>query len=224
MRWLFLLLLVLNLFYWGRGGAASQGLNEVLAQDPPREVTQGIQLVAESKVGAREPVGRPKKDECLFLAGVQSEEQGRQVMQRLLSLDIRSKVELIERVVAMEYWLYLPPLSSRQASLIQLKELQVKKIDSYVITQGDLVNGISLGVFSRSESAEAAIQRFRKAGYEPAMRELPRTRRDYGVEIAPESTWLFDEGLMEVLTRSFPRLQYQRKACGGGLAGTVRFE
>ncbi|GAB3368460.1 hypothetical protein GCM10027514_00010 [Azotobacter armeniacus] len=104
-----------------------------------------------------------------FRGGVRSAEKGRQVAQRLLGLDIHSRVELIKRVMAIECWLYLSPLLSCQASSCQLKELQAKKIDSYAIAQGDLVNGISLG--ARSESAEAAMRRSRGVGCEPAMCE-----------------------------------------------------
>lgn len=215
MRWLFLLLLVLNFFYWvwsERFG--TRGAHENPAS-PSLDVSSGIQLVSESRVATRAKTGEPRKEACLFLGGFQSEERGRQVVQRLLSLDVASSVEQVERIVATDYWVYLPPLASRQASLHQLRELQAKKIDSYVITQGDLVNGISLGVFSRAESAKAAMQRFRDAGYEPMVRELSRVRHDYWVKVAPEGARLFDERLMGILARSFPGLQHQQKECEG---------
>lgn len=224
MRWLFLLLLVLNLFYLSRWELSdSRPSTEDAGPVFSRESGQALQLVAESAVGGRKPAIRQKKEECLSLGSLQSEERGHQLVQRLLSLDIRSAVEEVERVVSTDYWLYLPPLASRQESLHQWKDLQAKKIDSYIIGQGDLANGISLGVFSRAESAEAAMRHFKAAGYEPAMRELPKTKRDYWVVVAPESSRLLDERVMAILAKSFPGLSYQKMACKG-LADPARFE
>ncbi|WP_349572578.1 SPOR domain-containing protein [Azotobacter salinestris] len=215
MRWLFLLLVMLNFFYW----VWSERFASRMANENPVSlflgVEAGIRLVSESGVAVQAKGEGRKKEECLFLGGFQSEEKGRQIVQRLLSLDIASRIERQERVVAADYWVYLPPLASRQASLQQVRELQAKKIDSYVIAQGDLINAVSLGVFSRAESAEAAVQRFRVAGYEPVVRELPRVRQDYWVRVMPESARLLDERLMKGLGRSFPGLRQQKKECEG---------
>jgi hypothetical protein len=108
---------------------------------------------------------------------------------------------------------YLPPLGSRQASLRQLRELQARKIDSYIITQGDLANGISLGIFPREDSAKSVIQRLRDAGYEAEFRALPRSHRRYWVRIAPESRHLVSDALLEGLAFDFKGLQHQIIPC-----------
>ncbi|GAB3478011.1 SPOR domain-containing protein [Azotobacter salinestris] len=214
MRWLFLLLVMLNLFYWVWNERFASRMANEKPDSSFRDVEVGIRLISESGV-TMQAKGEGRKEECLFLGGFQSEEKGHQIVQRLLSLDIASRIERQERVVAADYWVYLAPLASRQASRQQVRELQAKKIDSYVIAQGDLINAVSLGVFSRAESAEAAVQRFRAAGYEPVVRELPRVRQDYWVRVMPESARLLDERLMRRLGRSFPGLRQQKKECEG---------
>ena len=151
-------------------------------------------------------------ESCLFLGSFQLASEAQQVEQRLTALDIQAQVRSVNAAAGLDYWVYLAPLASRQASLRQLKELQARRIDSYIITQGDLANGISLGIFPRSDSAESVVRRLRDAGYEPLLRELPRAQRSFWVRIAPESRRLADDALQQ-LAIDFKDLQHQIMPC-----------
>lgn len=215
MRWLFLLLLVLNAFYyvWGHQRMPVQSA-EIPVLSRYSEGQKEIQLVSDTSAQQREILAATsRRVACFYLGGFEHEEVVRQLEQRLLSLDIHSWIEAVDSTVATDYWLYLPPLASRQASLRQLKELQARKIDSYIITQGDLINGISLGIFSRKDSAESVMQRLRDTGYEPAMRELPRAHREYWVRVSSDGGRLLDSALLERLALSFPGLRHEQKNC-----------
>jgi hypothetical protein len=219
MRWLFLLFLVLNLFYyvWHQQQTPLRA-KEVAPLSLHQEVRQDIRLLSES-AGAQSRRERPvepvavSSEVCMFLGGFDQEDAAKLVEQRMIALDIQSQVRVVDAPAGLDYWVYLPPLASRQASLRQLKELQARKIDSYIITQGDLSNGISLGMFPRSESAESVMQRLREVGYEPQMRELPRAHRNFWVRVAPESRRLADDALLQSLARDFNGLQHQLMPC-----------
>jgi len=218
MRWFFLLLLVLNLFYyvWHQQQAPLKA-KEVEPMALYKGAQQGIRLLdAADRARVRSepsPTSQAVTDEtCLFLGSFQGEDAARQVEQRLIALDIEAQVRAVDAAAGLDYWVYLAPLASRQASLRQLKELQARKIDSYIITQGDLANGISLGIFPRSDSAESVIQRLRDAGYGPLMRELPRAQRSYWVRVAPQSRRLADDVLQQ-LASDFKDLQHQIMPC-----------
>lgn len=220
MRWFFLLLLVLNLFYyvWHQQQAPLR-VKEVESFSLYQGARQNIRLVSEADV-ARVPVDSgaqvvSSQAVCLYLGSFEREAEALALEQRLLSLDIQSGVRSIDAAAGVDYWVYLVPLASRQASLRQLKELQARKIDSYIIGQGDLANGISLGIFPRSDSAESVMQRLREAGYEPMLRELSRAHRAYWVRIAPESRRLASDALLESLARDFERLEHQLMPCEG---------
>lgn len=221
MRWLFLLLLVLNLFYyvWHQQQAPLR-VKEVEPMAQYHAAQQGIRLLSESsKQGVRREI--PVTDAsstaatCLFLGSFQQDSAARVVEQRLMSLDIAAEVRAVDAAAGLDYWVYLAPLASRQASLRQLKELQARTIDSYIITQGDLANGISLGIFPRSDSAQSVMQRLRDAGYEPLLRELTRAQRSFWVRIAPQSRRLADEALLQQLASDFKSLQHQLMPCEG---------
>ncbi|WP_338050454.1 SPOR domain-containing protein [Pseudomonas lalucatii] len=152
---------------------------------------------------------------CLFLGSFEEKSAAAVLEQRLISLDIRSSIEAVDAAAGVDYWVYLPPLASRQASLRQLKELQARKIDSYIIAEGDLANGISLGIFPRSDSAESVVQRLKGAGYEPLLKELSRAHRSYWVRIAPGSRRLAEESLLQRLAFDFKGLKHQIMPCEG---------
>lgn len=218
MRWMFLWLVVLNLFYyvWNQQQAPIR-VTEIAPLPSVREGKSEIRLLSESDAPVEREASRREIPEsvCLFLGAFDAREAAEQVEQRLLSLDIRSSVQAIEAQSGLDYWVYLTPLASRQASLRQLRELQARRIDSYIITEGELANGISLGIFPRIDSAEAVMQRLRVAGYEPALKELPRAHRSFWVRIDPASRRLAGDLLLERLALDFKGLQHQLMPCEG---------
>ena len=219
MRWMFLWLVVLNLFYyvWHQQRAPLR-VTEIAPLDMVQDSRRDIRLLSESN---NEPVRRASETVpsveavCLFLGSFEVMADASAVEQRLLSLDIESRVQSMDAAAGVDFWVYLPPLASRQASLRQLRELQARKIDSYIITQGDLANGISLGIFARSDSAQSVMQRLREAGYEPSLRELTRAHRSFWVRIAPQSRRLADDSLLQRLALDFKGLEQQLMPCEG---------
>lgn len=224
MRWFLLLLLLLNAFYyvWHQQQAPLRA-KEVAPASSYQGARKDIRLLSEAE-SLRSPVRGAEVEPqaaaseaavCLFLGSFDEESRARVVEQRLLSLDIQADVHSIDAAAGVEYWVYLPPLASRQASLRQLRELQARRIDSYIITQGELANGISLGIFPRSDSADSVMQRLREVGYEPQMRELSRAHRSFWVRVAPQSRRLADEFLLGRLAGDFAGLQHQLMPCTG---------
>lgn len=219
MRWLFLLFLVLNLFYyvWHQQKAPLRA-KEVEAVELRQGAQQGVRLLnsADRTMVRQDGSGASGQavvgESCLFLGSFQQSNEAQQLEQRLKALDIEAEVRSVNAAAGLDYWVYLAPLASRQASLRQLKELQARRIDSYIITQGDLANGISLGIFPRHDSAESVMRRLREAGYEPLLRELPRAQRSFWVRIAPESRRLVDDAIAQ-LSLDFNGLQHQIMPC-----------
>ena len=218
MRWLFLLFLVLNLFYyvWHQQQAPLRA-KEVAAVELRQGPQQGVRLLSSAdrqrvrpELASVPEIGAGES--CLFLGSFQRAAEAQQLEQRLTALDIQAEVRSVNAAAGRDYWVYLAPLASRQASLRQLKELQARRIDSYIITQGDLANGISLGIFPRQDSAESVVRRLKDAGYEPLLRELPRAQRSFWVRIAPVSRRLVDDAV-EQLSVDFEGLQHQIMPC-----------
>ena len=110
MRWLFLLLLMLNgLYYVWHQQEAPLRAKEVLPLSLHRAEQQNIQLLAESDPRAEhEP-----DDSCLYLGGFVREGDALEVAQRLTSLDVRSQLQVARQPGMSGYWLKVDPDSRR---------------------------------------------------------------------------------------------------------------
>lgn len=217
MRWLFLLLVMLNLMLGLYHLNKPPTIASITpgASEPARELD--IKLLSEARaLVPRPPVAvQDAENACLYLGGFDEETIALDVQQRLLSLDLDARVESVDEAAGVDYWVYMPPLVSRQASLRQLRELQSRNIDSYIITVGDLSNGISLGIFSRRDSAESVVKRLQLVGYLVSIRELPRTHRRYWVAVEGASQRLLTEALLAELIVDFPGLGHRQMPCAG---------
>ncbi|MGM3390207.1 SPOR domain-containing protein [Stutzerimonas stutzeri] len=212
MRWFFLLLVALNVLFYAYQVALPPQRPAVVLSEPRSAGSGDIKLLSEAAPQIRKSEIETS-DTCLFLGGFDEAAIALDVEQRLLSLDIESMVQPIDMEAGVDYWVYLPPLVSRQASLRQLRELQSRNIDSYVITVGDLANGISLGIFSRRDSAESVVARLRGLDYAASIRELPRAHRRHWVKIAASSRRLLSEAILADLVRDFAELESRQMPC-----------
>jgi len=225
MRWLFLLLLMMNIFYfvWSQQQLPSlaQSVSSFTLYDGEKDKIRLLGEVEGLKGLPAAGVRLADNERCLFLGGFEHQADAMALEQRLLSLDIMSKVHEREDEAGVDYWVYLAPLSSREAALRQLKELQLRAIDSYLITQGDLANGISLGIFSRHDSARSVQQRMRSIGYAAELRELRRTSRTYWLQVPSRSGSVIGDDLLVRLAKDFSGLQQQQDTCENAVASPL---
>ena len=95
-------------------------------------------------------------------------------MQTATSMGVTAELERREEPVSSTWWVYMPPFESEPAAMQMLAELQAKNIDSYYMRSGEMAGGISLGVFSRQESALIEQQRKADQGYVASIRQVFR--------------------------------------------------
>ncbi|WP_426143564.1 hypothetical protein [Pseudomonas sp. DWP3-1-2] len=115
MRWFFLLLLMLNAFYyiWHQQEAPLRA-KEVLPLSLYRAERQDIQLLSESDAARNAGlVQNNTEDKCLYLGGFAAQEDARTFEQRLISLDIRARFQAFQPEGESIYWLEIDPGSRR---------------------------------------------------------------------------------------------------------------
>ena len=203
MRWFFLFLLALNVFYyvWHQQQSPLRA-KEIAPLELYKDGQKNILLLAESNLASRARSGSQvpapsvpsaaeesiaSESACLYLGGGGEEADARRLQQRLLGLDIEAEVEA-RGEMSVDYWVYLPPLASREAALRQLKELQARNIDSYLIGEcwpmaflwGCFPRGIRLKVRRR-------VSRRRLRG---GAEGIARGWRDFWVRVAPAAWWM----------------------------------
>lgn len=111
MRWLFLLLLVLNVVYyvWHQQEAPLK-VKEVASLSLYKGSQQDIRLLSESRVAA---TASGRERECLYVGGVVTPEVLESLRQRLTSLDVRSRKVVGRLAGSSGWWLQVSPESQR---------------------------------------------------------------------------------------------------------------
>lgn len=127
MRWLFLLLLILNVFYyvWHQQEAPLRA-KDVTPLSLYRGSQQDIRLLSESSEGmARRdrPKASDTQNTCLYIGGFTDQRQARSLEQRLTSLDIKVEVKLLSAPEVTGYWLRVAPESRRLADDLPFENL-----------------------------------------------------------------------------------------------------
>jgi hypothetical protein len=107
----------------------------------------------------------------------------------LETLRVRGQIEAQEQPVSSTWWVHMPAFASEALARERLLELQAKNIDSYYMRSGEMAGGISLGVYSREESALIAQQQLAERGYPTSIREVVRMgERLYVRIVMPDAT------------------------------------
>jgi cell division protein FtsN len=137
----------------------------------------------------------------------------RQIKDRLRALDIEVKTYQLQIPEKPDYWVHLGPMRSRKEALDVLRELQGKKIDSFLITEGELINGISLGFFTREELARAVQRQRREQGYEARIQQVPRFSQQLWEVLDAEQYSRFSDALWQKVRSGTDGLELRKNSC-----------
>lgn len=114
-----------------------------------------------------------------------------------------------------QHWVVLPAFASREAAQKKVVELLSKKIDAFVIGEGDMRNAISLGLFDRIESAQAMQQRIKAAGYPAEIKPKPHKQAEWWVKLTqPADPVKIREVLQPKLASSTDEIRIDPSKCG----------
>lgn len=206
MRWLFLGLIIVNVFYfiWTKQDflSAHTDISEADAivlsgHDQVKLLTEVNVLDGQSSVGSERKQG-------LFLGGFSTREEVKKLQQRLNSLDIKSKVAEFD---GLAYQVYLEPLPSLAVSAKTLEELRALKFNGSIIPEGTLQGRIDLGVYQDKRYAQDLAQDVRDAGYPVLVRVVSDKKIMYWLDIDEHVQRLVSDELFEQLLGDFPDLK-----------------
>lgn len=113
-----------------------------------------------------------------------------------------------------EYWVYIPPRPSREAAVRVLKEMQTRGFDSFVITRGELAEGVSLGVFRNQDSAIKLADRVREVNKAVTVKQVTKTRKEYWLEMSDQQD--LNESLRVRVQADDKSASWQLSECSAG--------
>lgn len=187
MRWVFLSLVCLNLlvmvwFWRDQAGLNLEPVNE------PEQKGESLVLLSEldsSEINYKEAKSKTTQAasrRCYSAGPLADRIDAKHLKVRAEALGFSSELRGLTTGTSLEHWVHIPPQSNRQQSLRLLRELQGRGIDSYIITQGDLAEGISLGLFRNEASAQKLTQKMQDLDYNVVIKEVSRGEKELWLE------------------------------------------
>lgn len=118
-----------------------------------------------------------------------------------------------------QYRVYLPPLESREAAIEAIGQLRATLgannlvIDSFLISQGDMANGIALGLFAEQTNAANVKLQLETVGYDVLIQEVRSVREELNVVIGELESEAIFQGYWAEIQRARPYLRAVEKLC-----------
>ncbi len=120
---------------------------------------------------------------CVRIGSFSSEGAARAALERLHDQLPYGTLVTVPVVVRSNFWVHIPPRASDEEARAVVVRLAERGIESFVIRDDPaLRNGISLGVFRDTASAERHAARFADIGYPVAIHEAVQTRPTFAVQ------------------------------------------
>lgn len=223
LRWIVLGLLLCNAIYfvWQHNAPQTATVSNGAIQAP--EVGgERLSLLSEqkseeatTKVVAEQSraVATPAVSVCHMIGPFKEKISAHQIQDRLRALDITVNTYQVNTPDKPDFWVYLGPMRSRKEALDTLRELQSKKIDSFLIADGDLINGISLGFFTKEELAQAILKQRREQGYDAKLRAVPRFTQELWEVFADEQYTKFSDDLWQQIKAGTQGIELRKNSC-----------
>jgi len=185
MRWVFFCLLILNVVYLVWNLAATAVSPSVVQVPAPAGSAPALVLVDESVAGGQRlsppatEQSQPDLSMCATLGPWESVTAADKVLAGLSAQGYRGTLRTVQADRERLHWVYLPAYPDRDAALRVLRELQSRDVDSFVVSDGEDANAISLGYFSSEESARGLAVKMKSAGYPAETRATNRKVVEY---------------------------------------------
>lgn len=219
MRWIVYSLIVINLGIAGYFITSPAEESSPVASDGNHGQGKTLVLLSEKQSGnlpsSQQPVRPdPGKKLCYALGPYLDDISARVAQARSLELGLTGLISQhkVPNLKDAEFWVHVRPLPSRGEAMTLLRKLQARSVDSYIITQGDLADGISLGLFRQKSSADALQKKVTGLGFEDvAIREVGSTTTEFWVEIREISK--LDETMRRRVKAEDQDVQWQMVSC-----------
>lgn len=210
-------LLLCNFIYflWVRQASVSPSLSAAQAT----YVDGGVALLREMRGAAgKGVVSTPRIVDqsaavCNMIGPFKEKVSARQIKDRLKALEIDVVTYQLKLPEKPDYWVHLGPMRSRREALDMLRELQTKKVDSFLITEGELVNGISLGFFTKEELAQAIQKQRREQGYDAKIHQIPRFSTQLWEVFVGDQYSKLTQGLWQKVKAGTEDLELRKNSC-----------
>jgi len=118
--------------------------------------------------------------------------------------------------------LFIAPQPSFRLAQIELNELRAAGVDGFIIADGEMENGISVGVFNSEQNILQRMSQLGDLGYQLERYQYMVDRSVYAVNIPALSQAAITPESWAEIRRDFPQLSSQQNSCWK-VASTLNF-
>ncbi|WP_426688249.1 SPOR domain-containing protein [Rhodanobacter ginsengiterrae] len=201
LRLLFVLLTALNIAVgawlllgqpYARGGLPTEpGVTELrLLSEMPVTTSEAPPPTVPS---AATPAPRNLSYSCVALGPFATPQDLRNARQALAGQATRMRSRQEQASQTSGWWVYLPAAGSRAQALEVARRLSARNINDYfVVSSGDQLNTVSLGLFKDPANARKRRDEVAAAGFSPRMTERSESAPEYWLDLVVADGGTFD--------------------------------
>lgn len=232
MKWLFAILLVLNLIFWffiyegtPEEDTTTVALPKPISPIPGVPVTdqpKAVFPVKPEEIKAFNKVenkpATPKESAigaCYQLGPFEDGSLVEKFGEKLDKKGFSHRSFTSDEGTATSFWVYIPPVESRADAIQAAQVLRAAGInDSMVIATGPKKNAISLGIYANEYDAKKRHEQITKLGQRPQLESRKETKTGYWLEIKNDKMKVSEiNEIIQQTVEGFESIQANKKPC-----------
>lgn len=155
-------------------------------REPPPPAAERSARVAVAPV-ERKPASTNNPGPCFVIGPFTESVDATSAVMQLKERSLPAKVRSQQEQVAKGYWVFVPPLATRDEAKQVLRQLQINNIDSFIVTKGNKTNALSVGIYGELAAAEARRDELRSKGFEVELEERASASTEFWVQVPVEA-------------------------------------
>lgn len=221
MRWIAASLVLINLavagwYFWQSGAEPVEA--EAMAEGGIPEVEFGNLRTERGRDALDIPVLTTLDDDrdephCAFVGVFADTEQAETAQRRLAALEIPASVSAVAVPDEPLWWVHLAPANTQADAERRLRQLNERQIDSFLVSEGEFRNAISLGYFRSRDNALTLREQMQDQDVDAQLQEIQRFRDTYWLTIEPEQAALLGERSLDAIRSAQPDIELREAPC-----------
>lgn len=167
--------------------------------------------IAAEAPATREPVSEERV--CYTLGPFPRPEDAVGAVMQLKARDLDARARKKDEAAQAGFLTFIAPLKTRAEARAILRTLHQQGIDSFIVTQGDKNNAISVGIYSELEQAQARQVELRKKGFQVLVEPRGTVKQEHWVDVMGEKGANVVAEIEKSLATDFASLRLERKDC-----------
>ncbi len=220
MKWIIYLLLLANIsfFAWHyQSMGREQRRSQVERQDPLNTAVRLVMLREAKMESTPETTSKARLPQCRSLGPFEQRDKAKEIKKLLQDQGLLLGLRVSKDARRKAYWVYLAPSGSHVAARKVVQKLKSKHRikDIFIISAGDIKDGISLGVFSKFELAYRRQSEIRKLGFDAQLKDVTLPAKEYWLDWPQQSAAELSDLQKEIIRESGGSTRIVETDCRG---------